>query len=550
MKYAITIALMLSLSFGLMIESFRYRSTAELWEDDYDLLFDPARIPEIEGSRLWTSLSNFVTGSEELFSNGSVPFFLIGGTKNFGKYYPGLVFDMSSDKDALDTGLDDPYGNPIYGEGQVNEVYWYNPDTLGNYQNKTITTEIKQAFGAFSNKDFYIGVGTDLNKLRIGLGFMRNTMSATYTDPDNNFIYNFIAVDITEDTLTHQDTINCAGDNIYSSTENEIILSGWLDKEKLALGMDVRYRMLSWKDEAIIIGDSAYYRNPEHPDEDYTEAARIDSSMMPESGSRIELELKAFYDYNDYAQGRYYFRFFTESTNYKDDAMAYFWEAKEDHYYDNNDYTYDTTNTWKYYDGGHSSMGFRVGTKQLFKVSDRFKLGFGLFWSRTSYDDSTSARDTSVTCHVDDDTTTGPGDTLDYVYTRWESETWSTLREGSASVFTIPVGMEFNLTESFVFRLGAQHTITKNNITTTHILSDWEPWKTKTVYHDTTIYTYEGAATKPDNYEEIKKETIPATNYYYGVGWRVTDNFQLDLMGFNNLTDMTNWRLSATLRFD
>ena len=544
MKYAITIALMLSLSFGLMIESFRYRSTAELWEDDYDLLFDPARIPQIEGSRLWTSLSNFVTGEEELFSDGSVPFFLIGGTKNFGKYYPGLVYDMSSDKDALYTGLDDPNGNPIYGEGQVTTTEWFD-DTLGVYRAKRVKTEIRQAFGASSNKDFYIGVGTDLNNLRIGLGFMRETMGLTNTNPDNNFTYNYIYEDIDNDSLGFQDTINCAGDNVYGSTENEIILSGWLDKEKLALGMDVRYRMLSWKDEAIIIGDSASYTYAEHPDQDYTQAARIDSSLMPESGSKISLTLKAFYDYNDYAQGRYYFGFHTQSTNYKDDAMAYLWEGKQEIY---GDYTYDTTTTITYYDGGHSSMGFRVGTKQLFEVSNRFNLGFGFFWSRTSYDDSTSARDTSVICQVRDDTT--QGDTLDYTYTRWESETWSTLREGSANVFTIPVGVEFNLTETFVFRLGAQHTITKNNITTTHILSDWEPWKTKTEWYDTTTYTYEGAATKPDNYEEIEKETNPATNYYYGVGWRVTDNFQLDVMNFREITDWGSWRLSATFHFD
>lgn len=548
MKYAITIALMLSLSFGLITESFRYQSTARLWEDDYDLLFDPARIPEIEGSRLWTSLSNFVTGSEELFSNGSVPYFLIGGTKNFGKYYPGVVFDMSSDKDALYTGLDDPDGNPIYGEGQVNEVNWGNPDTLGNYQNKTVETQIVQAFDASSNKDFYIGVGTDLNSLRVGLGFMRNTSNSTFTDPDNNFTYNFIAIDLTtpDDTLTRQDTINCAGDNIYSSTENEIILSGWLDKEKLALGMDVRYAMLSWKDEAIIISDSAYYDHPGEPDEDYTQAARIDSSMMPESGSRISLTLKAFYDYNDYAQGRYYVGFFTQSTNYSDDAMAYFWEGKEDIY---DDYTYDTTNTWTYNDGGHSSLGFRVGTKQLFEVSDRFKLAFGFFWSRTSYDDSTSARDTSVTCQVYDDTTTL--DTLfDYTYTTWESETWSTIREGNENTFTFPVGVEFNLTETFVFRLGANHSITKQNITTTHVLDEWEPLITRTETYFGTTYTYEDPGAMPDNTEEIEIETIPATNYYYGVGWRVTENFQLDLMGFNDLTDMAQWRLSATLHFD
>ena len=544
MKYAITIALMLSLSFGLITESFRYQSTARLWEDDYDLLFDPARIPEIEGSRLWTSLSNFVTGGEELFSNGSVPYFLVGGTRNFGKYYPGFVLDMSSDKDALDTGLDDPYGNPIYGEGQTNVVDWFD-DTLGVYRAKTVETEIRQAFDKSSNQDFYIGVGTDLTSLRIGLGFMRNTSNSTFTDPNNNYTYNFVYEDIDNDSLGFQDTLNYAGDNVYGSTENEIILSAWSGKEKLTYGLTARYRMLSYTDEAFILGDEAYYDHAEHPDEDYTKEASIDSSLMPESGSKIDLELKAFYNYNDYAQGRYYLGFFMRSTDYSDDAMAYNWTGREEIY---NDYTYDTTNTWTYYDGGHSSTGFRAGTKQLFNVSDRFRFAFGFIWSRTSYDDSTSARDTSVIYQVYDDTTMG--DTLDYNYTRWESETWSTLREGSANTFTFTVGVEFNLTETFVFRLGANHSITKQNITTSYVLDEWEPWRTRTELFDTTTYTYEGAATKPDNYEEIEKETIPATNYYYGVGWRVTENFQLDLMGFNNLTDMTQWRLSATLHFD
>jgi len=53
MKYALVFLIMLSLSFGLVTESFRYQSTAGLFEDDYDLLFDPARIPEIGGARAW-----------------------------------------------------------------------------------------------------------------------------------------------------------------------------------------------------------------------------------------------------------------------------------------------------------------------------------------------------------------------------------------------------------------------------------------------------------------------------------------------------------------
>jgi hypothetical protein len=544
MKYAIAIALMLSLSFGLVTESFRYQSTARLWEDDYDLLFDPARIPEIEGSRLWTSLANFVTGNEELFSNGSVPFFLIGGTKNFGKYYPGMVFDLSSDKDALDTGLNDPMGNDIYGEGQVTTINWLD-DTLGVYRARTVETEVRQAFDKTSNQDLYVGVGTDLNSLRVGLGFMRNTMSSTYTSPSNNFTYNDYYEDIDNDSLGYQDTMHSAGDDIYKATENEIILSGWYDKERYSLGMDVRYRMLSWSNEAVILGDSAYYSHAEDKTDDYTEAARIDSTMEPESGSRISLNLKAFYDYNDYAQGRYYLGFYTQSVDYGSDAMDYFWEAKREIYADN---VYDTATTITYYDGGRSTMGFRVGTKQLFNVTDRFRFAFGFFWNMMSYDDSVSARDTSVTVEVYDETSMG--DTLDYTYTEWGSETWSEIRSGSANVFTIPVGVEFNITEPFCFRMGAIHTITKNDVTTDYVLSDWEPSRTRTEYFDTTTYSYEGPTTKPDNYQEIDNETIPATNYYYGIGWRVTNNLQLDFMGFNDLTDMTNWRLSATLHFD
>jgi hypothetical protein len=80
-----------SLSFGLVTESFRYQSTAGLFQDDYDLLFDPARIPEISGARLWTSLSNFVTGDEELFSGGSEPYIIIGGVAGLGNYYPQVL---------------------------------------------------------------------------------------------------------------------------------------------------------------------------------------------------------------------------------------------------------------------------------------------------------------------------------------------------------------------------------------------------------------------------------------------------------------------------
>ncbi len=42
---------------------------------------------------------------------------------------------------------------------------------------------------------------------------------------------------------------------------------------------------------------------------------------------------------------------------------------------------------------------------------------------------------------------------------------------------------------------------------------------------------------------------VSYTNYTYGAGWKVTENLQLDFMGFAQLTDLTNWKLSAVFKF-
>ena len=548
MKYAITIALMLSLSFGLITESFRYQSTANLWEDDYDLLFDPARIPEIEGSRLWTSLSNFVTGGEELFSNGSVPYFLIGGTKNFGKYYPGLVYDRTSANTPLNTGLVDPYGNDIYGEGSVTTIDW-TLDSLGNRTDRDVTIASRTAFDNTAGSDYYVAVGTRMNNFRFGLGYLHNDSKTTMTDPANNYTDYYYQEDYEEDTLKYSDSITFAGDDITKSSENEIILSAWLDKEVMSFGGDVRYEMLSDNSEAVISGYEAEYANPEHPDHYYILTSDLDSMLLPESGNRISINLKAFYDYNDYAQGRFYAGFFTKSTSYGDDAQSFVNQTIEDEL--DPELTLDTTTTIRDYDGDFSSNGFRAGTKQLFEISDRFRFAFGFFWSMASINDSATSLDSTYSSTVYDD---GDPDTLvqtSYNTYSYSTQTWVTTTEGNQMTVTIPIGVEFNIADPFVIRLGARHSITKNDLTTDYILDDWQPQYTYYYQEDgTTLETWGDPGSRPENSSENDNQTIPATSYYYGFGWRVTDNFQLDVMNFSDITDWVNWRLSATFHFD
>ena len=547
MKYALILVIMLSLSAGLVTESFRYQSTAGLFEDDYDLLFDPARIPEIGGARLWTSLANFVSGNENLFSGESQPYILIGGVTGLGSLYPGAMYDRQAQKTALSTGLNDPYGNPMYGDGELTIVNWNNPDTLGNWTNRTVETRTRSAYQLVGSSDWYLALATQRNNLRLGFGFLHRDYRTTYTDPDNNFTYYFDSRDLVADTLEYQRDVVFEGDEISKNGENDFRFSAWLDRENISFGLNINFDMLSTKNEAIILGDSAEYEHPEDISTDYTLIATFDSLMQPQSGNRFGVGLKSFYNYSEYTQGRFYIDFYTQSLNYGDDAMDYFYKTRELSY---TAFTYDTINTVTYYDGGSSRMGVNVGTKHLFTISERLKFGIGVFFNTSSYSDSTTAQDTTVSIRVYDngDTISGPED---YTRTITQSETWMTMVDGSTNSFIFPVGLEFAIVKPLVFRLGAQHTLSYNNYTTTNEMIDFEPQRTLTVYGDgTTSEIIADPGPMPEKSVEEQNEKVPATDYYYGLGWMVTKNLQIDLMGFNELTDLSNWRLSATLRFD
>ena len=548
MRYALAVAIIASLSFGLITESFRYQSTAGLWEDDYDLLFDPARIPQIEGSRVWTSLSNFVTGNEEPFSNGSVPFILVGGTRTFGEYHPGLVIDNRMSKNPLDTGLDDPFGNSMYGDGERVEIDWYDPDDNGIMDERGIAIETRSAFDVEAERDFYVGVGRYFGDLRVGLGFMRNEYNDKYTSPSSNYTYDSTYENLNPTELVIEKHVTFGGDDIYDYNNNEVILSVWKDNEKMSLGATAEFGLVSMKDERIILGDSATYSDPANHSVDYTQAVIVDSLWLPQSGMEVDLELKSFYDYNDYAQGRFYLGFFYHTLAYSDDATDYYQKTR-DVIYDDFTWNYDTVVVS--YSGGGNSMGVRLGTKQLFEISERLKLGFGFFYTMSNYvDEDTSFADTTrVTVYDDNDGITI--DPNDYTTTVRGGGTWLTKTTGAVKAFEFPIGIEFYLAEPVVFRLGARHTLAFDDYTTVNNLIDYDPRITTTIRGDGTVTE---DMIEPPNMatgsSESDTETTPDTDYFYGIGWQVTDNLQIDLMGFNELTDLSNWKLSATFKFD
>jgi hypothetical protein len=121
---------------------------------------------------------------------------------------------------------------------------------------------------------------------------------------------------------------------------------------------------------------------------------------------------------------------------------------------------------------------------------------------------------------------------------------------GSTKAISLPVGVEFYLFQPMVLRFGAQHTYTMDDYTTVTELVQYEPQRTRTVDGTGTVTEdLIDPNPAPVGSDETHKVNTPQTDYFYGIGWKATDNLQIDIMGFSKLTDLENWRISATLKF-
>lgn len=101
--------------------------------------------------------------------------------------------------------------------------------------------------------------------------------------------------------------------------------------------------------------------------------------------------------------------------------------------------------------------------------------------------------------------------------------------EDKYSALILPVGLEYTMTDWLTFRIGASHRIITDK------------------YQDTESDIAAGVVTYQTSSES--KDTNSETTYYYGAGLNVTENLTVDLLGWRNLTELGNWKLSATVKF-
>ncbi|RLD15903.1 MAG: hypothetical protein DRI36_06455 [Caldiserica bacterium] len=108
---------------------------------------------------------------------------------------------------------------------------------------------------------------------------------------------------------------------------------------------------------------------------------------------------------------------------------------------------------------------------------------------------------------------------IKYEYSEINYKTY--LEKNKSLIF--PVGLEYKLNKWFVFRLGVSHRIST--------VEERE-------FPEGDEYSVDSSITK-----------TRSTNFSFGAGIKLTENFQIDLLNFGTLIDMSQWQISAVFKF-
>ncbi len=548
MRLTVLFVVLCGLAAAYVPSSFRSQSTAGLWADDYDLLFEPARIPLIKGDRVYTALSNLVSGNDQQFRGSANDFFLIGGSTSLtAPVYPGLLFDRFAIHDPLSTGLTNSVGDELMGEGRAIHTELLDLDSNGTYDYKREDVTSAEAWDESETTHGYLGVGFKTGSLRLGAAFAPSTYSSQSVDPAHNHTFDRRDSSLVDRMLTYRENDTFAGFDRSRQTENNIILNGWYDFSAIRLGLLGSFAPLANDVGHENSGVSFIDRSPANPAiVDFSRERTFDTSDIPYAGNRMGAMASVFYLPRPEVESRFYVRAYRQSLA-AGDAAGGLEASQTDSTCRPGTATGNDTILHKYR-GQQQRQGFSVSTKQLFTVTPRLRLGLGLGLAIDAWQDSLEDSTAQRSSYTFDN-----GDSIsgheDFRSTTTFAEEWMTRTTGTDRVLTAPVGVEFKIVEPLALRLGASPTMTWTDETTVEELTAYSPYYTHTVYGDSTFSDQLGDAQQNPGSSETRKTVTYSTGLTYGIGYSPIDNLQIDLMGFSRLTDLRYWRLSVTLKF-
>jgi hypothetical protein len=515
--------------------SFRNQSTAGLLEDNLDLMLgrwgflDPARIDLIDGKYLYTNLANIYNKNEEQFNPSDAGTYVVGGTSDiFGYGKLGLLYSRNYEMLADSQVVENVTLTDI--DPGVNPGFDFRETTKDEYQWQ----------GQEGKTDYFLGWAKQVNDMRLGLAFKRTGYSEKF---DEFSTWNLIEQNIITGQTIYTETGNDTGSYAMNQTENWIGTSVWKpmnDKMDLSLRLAIGMGGIGFINEYDYTFASAY------PGGDSYGETETDNRDIEYSGTAFSGGGAYVYKWTDDVNTRFDLQF--THIGYTAEDATFEGTYHEQSVSLSSDYytaSYTDAVTGEY---THNQIDFRmVNTAKLERAV--FAIGLGFSTSGMEMTQTSDRAEREVYDYRFMNNTALPAS---YVSTTTRGETWEYKTTEGGYLLSLPVGVEFNLTDNIVFRLGADHHISNFDFTDNETLTGGSEMETTVTRmgdgSTTTTYT-------PNPLDDVTgesstfKESYSYTNYTYGAGWKVTPNLQLDFMGFAQLNDLTNWKLSAVFKF-
>lgn len=130
-----------------------------------------------------------------------------------------------------------------------------------------------------------------------------------------------------------------------------------------------------------------------------------------------------------------------------------------------------------------------------------------------------------------------------------DKSVWSIIEEASNTTIALPMGFELGVLPGLNVRLGATHTIqkTKNTATSETVSAPQTTTVSETAGGTATTY---GSANDLRKAVTTAEKTTQSTSFYYGAGYRWSENVMIDILGCFNLTNVSAWEVGLTLLFN
>lgn len=537
-RYLLLVAVFLvCISLSAQFASFRSLSTAGLLRDDIEGILAVTEMTYVDGFNVYSNLSNFNYGDQYIFDGNTQYQYLVGmkgsmmdmihlGILSYSEAYSYKDTSTWHDTYRYDTNGDEIYD--IFSHGVYDEIDTY----ADNYSN---------LFGAvaFGKKEGF----------KFGMSYSQDKYG--YSDSENDIYSYFDSNTVSNDVVyTYYD--NWYNAENYSNSTNRIGLNGAMSMGKMEIALSFGFTFGNYAD---------IYHENDSTFEDYSPTSTtlnnyyrydyFEEYNFEQKESGIDMGLKGYYRINEdsletgigfsslsYAKSPY-LGTFVELNQTVDAGIASDWIYSEK----DSGTSVDSTSTTS-----ASDIAWGTNMKYVKKLEKAyFAMGIAFYQNKTNSIDTFNFSEVYTEYFDNGD---GIQDNTDYTATGTYSYSEEYVENSLLSTIMLPVGIEYNIFGNVCARLGA----------TTYL--DWYKSYYSSKYfaydHGTYTYTYgDGSTYEVLNYNPSYRGDYESgysyfekyTYYNFGLGWQISKNVKIDLMGFSDLTDMTNWEISANVKF-